>query len=182
MFTVLGSYKIWKIPDIIKIPSYFYPFCSESKIYIQINFFTQNATDDKEEIFEKETQCESSKKKIKRETVEQLKTMLLAKATKVMDLPIDNIQILGDYVASELQSLGSEQLQRKLKRLIQKAILEISELVDEEESGTSTPASVPLLSPSYETSSSNDSQFTIQSLNTNYETNTGKVIIANQID
>lgn len=107
---------------------------------------------------------------------------ILAKAIKVMDRPIDNFQIFGDYVASELRSLRSEQLQRKLKRMIQKAILEISELADEEESGTSTPASVPLLSPSYETSSSNASQFTIQSLNTNHETNTGKVIIASQID
>lgn len=52
-----------------------------------------------------------------------------------MDRPIDNFQIFGDYVASELRSLRSEQLQRKLKRMIQKAILEISELADEEESG-----------------------------------------------
>lgn len=65
--------------------------------------------------------------------------------------------------------------------MIQKAILEISELADEEESATSTPTSIPLLSPSYKTSSLNALQLTIQSLNTYHEINTGKVIIAKLI-
>lgn len=42
--------------------------------------------------------------------------VILAKAIKLMDQPLDDFQIFGDYIASELRTLRAEQLQRKLKK------------------------------------------------------------------
>lgn len=49
--------------------------------------------------------------------------------------PSDEFDILGEYVASEIRSLQLDHNKRKLKRIIQKAILDMSE-IDENERST----------------------------------------------
>lgn len=42
----------------------------------------------------------------------------------------DDCQVFGDFVAGELRNLKSEYNRKKLKRIIQKVIIEISESED----------------------------------------------------
>lgn len=66
--------------------------------------------------------------------------------THVMNKPSDDYSIFGEFVASELRQLHSEEKRRKLKRIIQMAIIEVGQ---EEEweicPPQSTPSSTPLL-------------------------------------
>lgn len=55
----------------------------------------------------------------------------------------DEYDIFGEYVASELRSLQSDYNRRKLKRIIQKAILDMSEIDDNERSSTHSTHSHP---------------------------------------
>ncbi|XP_050294292.1 uncharacterized protein LOC126734639 [Anthonomus grandis grandis] len=121
------------------------------------DILTQNSTIDERQKIETETKSTPSKKPKKIKVTEE--DAMLANAVKVMNRPSDNWQILGDYVASELRSLCSEQRQLRLKKMIQRDILTISELAD---SGHSTPASIPLLSPTYDSSASSSTQYTVQ--------------------
>lgn len=152
---------------------------------VRVNYFFQTPIED---VSQTETQHSSidgenriqespkierngSKKAVKRKSKETEDDATLAKAIKVMERPLDDFQIFGDYVASELRSLRSDHLQRKLKRMIQRDILQISELSDQEETRSllTTPVSIPLVSPVYDTSSSNSQSFhTLQSYNNTY--------------
>lgn len=58
--------------------------------------------------------------------------MVLKKAMDELNKPHDEFQIFGDYIAAELRSMRSEANRRRLKRKIQQALLEISELDDNE--------------------------------------------------
>ncbi|XP_068917429.1 uncharacterized protein [Tenebrio molitor] len=49
-----------------------------------------------------------------------------------MDPPADEFQVFGDFVACELRNIRSRKNQNHLKRMIQRAILQISELDDNE--------------------------------------------------
>lgn len=61
----------------------------------------------------------------KKNEIEQ--DILLKKATDLMTKPIDEFQIFGDFVASEIRNLKSPEYQRQLKLTIQRAILQFSE-------------------------------------------------------
>lgn len=58
----------------------------------------------------------------------------LENALQIMQKPCDEYQIFGDFVASELRGLRKAASKRKLKRLIQQAILEVTDEDDEENS------------------------------------------------
>jgi hypothetical protein len=49
-----------------------------------------------------------------------------------MDPPADEFQVFGDFVACELRNIRTRKNQNHLKRMIQRAILQISELDDNE--------------------------------------------------
>lgn len=55
-------------------------------------------------------------------------------AASTSSRPIDEFQIFGDYVASELRSLRTAKVRRSLKLEIQKAILRASEINDNDPS------------------------------------------------
>lgn len=68
------------------------------------------------------------KKRVKRKDNSQLKEDdLLNKAMKIIDKPADEFQIFGDFVACELRNLQNRENQQRLKRMIQRAILEVAE-------------------------------------------------------
>ncbi|XP_067004308.2 uncharacterized protein [Anabrus simplex] len=83
--------------------------------------------------------------------------VMLQKAVQMLQQPPDIYQIFGDYIASEMRSLHFEENRRKLKRVIQRAILEISEVDDSmlasrsqyaSHSQASSPAPSPLTAKS----------------------------------
>lgn len=52
----------------------------------------------------------------------------IEKAVHVLNQPNDDAQIFGDYVASELRQLRNQANRRTLKRLINEAIMRVSDL------------------------------------------------------
>lgn len=58
----------------------------------------------------------------------------LQNALNIIQKPCDEYQIFGDFVASELRGLTKPGSKRKLKRLIQQAILQVSGEDDEADS------------------------------------------------
>lgn len=60
----------------------------------------------------------------------------MEKAMAELNKPSDEFDIFGEYVASELRSLQFDHNKRKLKRIIQKAILDMSEIDDNERSSS----------------------------------------------
>lgn len=65
--------------------------------------------------------------------------LLIKKASAVLDKPADDHQVFGDFVASELRLLKSDQNRLLLRRKIQRAILEVSEIDSEDTFTCSTP-------------------------------------------
>ncbi|KAJ8977060.1 hypothetical protein NQ317_017222 [Molorchus minor] len=82
----------------------------------------------------------------------------MEKAMAVLNRPSDEFDIFGEYVASELRSLQHDHNRRKLKRMIQKAILDMSEIDDNARSSS--------VQSTYSQASvySNDSQTSIHSV------------------
>lgn len=83
---------------------------------------------------------------------------LLKRAVDVMNKPVDEFQIFGDFVAAELRNLKSREHQRQLKLTIQRAIIHFSEIdgtdltthsTSGEHSNSSRPPSRPLSAASY---------------------------------
>ncbi|KAG7163452.1 putative Alcohol dehydrogenase transcription factor Myb/SANT-like-containing protein 22 [Homarus americanus] len=114
--------------------------------------FSQNVV--KEEFTQPSEQCqdfvtpstsgiEHDKKKCsgKNKKVEHLEEQAaLKKAIDVLNKPQDDYSVFGDYVASELRQLRSDENRKILKRTIMKAIIEMGEKEDlEYSSSTSTP-------------------------------------------
>lgn len=62
--------------------------------------------------------------------------VVLENALQIMQKPSDEYQIFGDFVASELRGLRKAGSKRKLKRLIQQAILKVTDEDDEANSDT----------------------------------------------
>lgn len=62
--------------------------------------------------------------------------VVLENALQIMQKPSDEYQIFGDFVASELRGLRKAGSKRKLKRLIQQAILKVTDEDDEDNSET----------------------------------------------
>lgn len=62
---------------------------------------------------------------------------VMGKAMAELNKPYDEFAIFGEYVGSEIRSLHFDHNKRKLKRTIQKAILEMAE-IDESERSSST--------------------------------------------
>lgn len=62
--------------------------------------------------------------------------VVLENALQIMQKPSDEYQIFGDFVASELRGLRKSGSKRKLKRLIQQAILKVTDEDDEDNSDT----------------------------------------------
>ena len=56
------------------------------------------------------------------------KSELIKIATEVMQKPIDEFQIFGDFIASEFRSIRSKEFQRQLKLTIQRAIIHFAEI------------------------------------------------------
>lgn len=61
---------------------------------------------------------------------EKEQNCLLRNPLQVGDKITDEFQVFGDFVASELRNLRSRENQNRLKRMIQRSILEISEIDD----------------------------------------------------
>lgn len=78
-----------------------------------------------------------------------------------LNKPSDEFDIFGEFVASEIRSLQLDHNRRKLKRIIQKAILDMSE-IDEDES--SRHLSTPLSTHSKTSVSSKESENSIYSI------------------
>ncbi|CAH1980764.1 unnamed protein product [Acanthoscelides obtectus] len=76
---------------------------------------------------------------------------MLEKAKNILNTPTDEYTVFGEYVASELRQLRSDERKRRLKRIIQKAIVAMSEEDEVEFSGSRTLT--PLMSPTYSHSS-----------------------------
>lgn len=82
---------------------------------------------------------------------------LIKKEMQELQKPQDEYQVFGDFVASELRALQSDVNKRKLKRMIQKAIIDVGTLDENERcqsvqfinSEASTSSSQPT-SPYYE--------------------------------
>lgn len=66
---------------------------------------------------------------------------LIKKASALIDKPADEHQVFGEFVASELRLLKSHQNILLLRRKIQRAILEVSEMENEGTISCSTSAS-----------------------------------------
>ncbi|KAG7162443.1 putative Alcohol dehydrogenase transcription factor Myb/SANT-like-containing protein 33, partial [Homarus americanus] len=77
-----------------------------------------------------------SGKKKKNEHLEE--QAALKKAIDVLNKPQDDYSVFGDYVASELRQLRSDENRKILKRTIMKAVIEMGEKKDLEYSSTST--------------------------------------------
>ncbi|CAH2006592.1 unnamed protein product [Acanthoscelides obtectus] len=74
------------------------------------------------------------KTKAKEKTDEEGDAML-EKAKNILNTPTDEYTVFGEYVASELRQLRSDERKRRLKRIIQKAIVAMSEEDEVEFSG-----------------------------------------------
>ncbi|CAH2010197.1 unnamed protein product [Acanthoscelides obtectus] len=90
------------------------------------------------------------KTKAKEKTDEEGDAML-EKAKNILNTPTDEYTVFGEYVASELRQLRSDERKRRLKRIIQKAIVAMSEEDEVEFYGSRTLT--PLMSPTYSHSS-----------------------------
>ena len=98
-------------------------------------------------------QSQSHKNKAKRKKCDtSSEDALLQKALAAMQKPVDEFQIFADYVAQELRALKFQHNRNKLKRLIQRAILDISQLDDEQ----NYPAEPTLQTPYSSCSSHSD--------------------------
>lgn len=84
----------------------------------------------------------------KRKKMQNEENKLLEKASILLNTPSDEYTTFGEYVAAELREIRSDIKRRKLKRIIQSAIIAMSEEDDVEYTYTSS-ASTPLsaLSP-----------------------------------
>ena len=67
-------------------------------------------------------------KKKKRRIGNDDKSDLIKIVTEVMRKPIDEFQIFGDFIASEFRSIRSKEVQRQLKLMIQRAIIQFAEI------------------------------------------------------
>ncbi|XP_030378065.1 uncharacterized protein LOC115626749 [Scaptodrosophila lebanonensis] len=82
----------------------------------------------------------SKAKKRKRDEIEfKDEDLIIKKASALLDKPADDHQVFGDFVASELRLLKSHQNRLLLRRKIQRAILEVSEIDSEGTFTCSTP-------------------------------------------
>jgi hypothetical protein len=81
------------------------------------------------------------------------------KALNLIQQPNDQEQIFGDYVASELRELKNPENRRKLKRLINHAIMQISDIDASEVNPTQPLSALPSLPSTYSSSSNTLSDY-----------------------
>lgn len=79
----------------------------------------------------------------KKKAAEMEEEAALKTAIDVLKKPQDDYSVFGDYVASELRQLRSDENRKKLKRTITKAIIEMGEMEDQQYSSSSS-SSTPI--------------------------------------
>ncbi|CAH1971783.1 unnamed protein product [Acanthoscelides obtectus] len=126
---------------------------TDDRLWKKEDFLEESQLQSIEKLTTSNTTTHRSKKlktKAKEKTNEEDDAML-EKAKNILNTPTDEYTVFGEYVASELRQLRSDERKRRLKRIIQKAIVAMSEEDEVEFSGSRTLT--PLMSPTYSHSS-----------------------------
>lgn len=84
----------------------------------------------------------------------------IKKAVDLLNQPADDEQIYGDYIASEMRQIKNPANKRKLRRLINEAVMRIADMDAAEQE---SPNLLNISSPSYSTYSSNQSSTPVPS-------------------
>ncbi|XP_049772623.1 uncharacterized protein LOC126159853 [Schistocerca cancellata] len=100
----------------------------ESSVATTSNRISSLSTKEEEIVTGDDVPVANEGKKLKRKETKGSGNGLIEKAEKILGQEIDAFQTFGDYVASELRSLKNEKNVNKLKIMILKNIIEISEI------------------------------------------------------
>lgn len=88
-----------------------------------------------------ETTPTTTDKRVVKRKISCVDNDVLEKAFNELDTPSDEFHTFGEFVGSEVRNLKFDHNRRKLKRIIQKAILDISEIDENERSSSATTLS-----------------------------------------